>query len=335
MKKVKLFSFALAALMLGACSSEDVIDNGGQPQWNDKGKGYINLAIQLPTQPGTRANDNFDDGTPAEYEVKDATLILFVDNKVNSAYEMNLNFSMDGTSDNITTTAKITQEINKVEGSEPAPTIQALVVLNRNNAFTVDGSDLTVGGQSMKDKTLTELNQAVSDAIGSSNWHSDGLLMSNAVMANVAGGANVPTSANVVGPLVNIDGDAIYSTKAEADANPAATIYVERAEAKVTLTAGNGTVTDGSDFEYTILGWALDNTNMTGKLVRDVAAFDTWKVYAATSVQTNPYRFIGSAPFQMVCTVFIGAMIITIQAWLLAIPALRPLAVHMLLLTMA
>lgn len=31
MKKVKLFSFALAALMLGACSSEDVIDNGGQP----------------------------------------------------------------------------------------------------------------------------------------------------------------------------------------------------------------------------------------------------------------------------------------------------------------
>lgn len=30
MKKVKLFSFALAALMLGACTNEDVIDNGGQ-----------------------------------------------------------------------------------------------------------------------------------------------------------------------------------------------------------------------------------------------------------------------------------------------------------------
>ena len=40
MKKVKLFSFALAALMLGACSSEDVIDNGGQPQWNDKVRLY-------------------------------------------------------------------------------------------------------------------------------------------------------------------------------------------------------------------------------------------------------------------------------------------------------
>ena len=128
MKKVKLFSFALAALMLGACSSEDGIDNGGQPQWNDKGKGYINLAIQLPTQPGTRANDNFDDGTPAEYEVKDATLILFVNDVVNSAYNMDLNFSPEGTTtDNITTTAKITQEINSVSGD-----IKALVVLNNN-----------------------------------------------------------------------------------------------------------------------------------------------------------------------------------------------------------
>lgn len=139
MKKVKLFSFALAALMLGACSSEDGIDNGGQPQWNDKGKGYINLAIQLPTQPGTRANDNFDDGTPAEYEVKDATLILFVkgtsDNefKVNSAYKMDLNFSPEGTTtDNITTTAKITQEINSVSGD-----IKALVVLNNNGLLSI------------------------------------------------------------------------------------------------------------------------------------------------------------------------------------------------------
>ena len=93
MNKFRLLPIALTALVLGSCSSEDVIDNGGQPQWNDKGKGYINLAIQLPTQPSTRANDNFDDGTPAEYEVKDATLILFVNDVVNSAYNMDLNFS--------------------------------------------------------------------------------------------------------------------------------------------------------------------------------------------------------------------------------------------------
>lgn len=300
MKKVKLFSFALAALMLGACSSEDVIDNGGQPQWNSQGKGYINLAIQLPTQPSTRAaNDKFDDGTPSEYDVKNATLILFVDNKVNSAYDMKLNFSMDGNSDNITTTAKITQMINKISSTEEQqPKIEALVVLNNNGVFTVSGdNDLQVGGSPMKDKSLADLNQAVSNAIGTNySWHENGLLMSNAVMSNTAGGSSVPTDAEVVGPLVPIDATDIYRTKAEADVNPAATIYVDRAEAKVTMTAADGTVTDGSTFEYKILGWALDNTNKTNKLVRDVTDFNTWSTYrSALSKDENPYRFIGSS----------------------------------------
>ena len=82
MKNVKLFSMALAALMLGACSSDEVATDNSQngPQWTADGKGYINLAINLPTQPSTRAWDegsNLDDGTPTEYDVKDATLILF------------------------------------------------------------------------------------------------------------------------------------------------------------------------------------------------------------------------------------------------------------------
>lgn len=290
MKKVKLFSFALAALMLGACSSEDVIDNGGQPQWNDKGKGYINLAIQLPTQPGTRANDNFDDGTPAEYEVKDATLILFVNDVVNSAYNMDLNFSPEGTTtDNITTTAKITQEINSVSGD-----IKALVVLNNNGLLSIaEGGILNVNGDVATGKSLSDLNDAVKTAIGTDySWHDDGLLMSNAIMADAQGGTVDPTSANVVEPLVTIDGSKIFKTKAEADANPAATIYVERAEAKVTVKNGaNGTVTDGSGLTYTIDGWALDNTNQTNKLVRDVTDFTTWKAFKAT--RSTDYRFIG------------------------------------------
>lgn len=276
MKKVKLFSFALAALMLGACSSEDVIDNGGQPQWNDKGKGYINLAIQLPTQPSTRANDNFDDGTPAEYEVKDATLILFVNDVVNSAYNMDLNFSPEGTTtDNITTTAKITQEINSVSGD-----IKALVVLNNNGLLSIEeGGILNVNGAAATGKSLSELNNAVKTAIGTDySWHDDGLLMSNAIMADAQGGTVDPTSANVVEPLVTIDGST--------------TIYVERAEAKVTVKNGaNGTVTDGSGLTYTIDGWALDNTNQTNKLVRDVTDFNTWKAYKAT--RSTDYRFIG------------------------------------------
>lgn len=293
MNKFRLLPIALTALVLGSCSSEDVIDNGGQPQWNDKGKGYINLAIQLPTQPSTRANDVFEDGTAAEYEVKNATLILFVNDEVNSAYNMDLNFSPDGnTKDNITTTAKITQEINSVSGD-----IKALVVLNHNGLLSIaEGGVLNVNGATATGKSLSGLNDAVKTAIGTDySWHDDGLLMSNAIMADAQGGTGGtvdPTSANVVEPLVTIDGSKIFKTKAEADANPAATIYVERAEAKVTVKNGaNGTVTDGSDLTYTIDGWALDNTNQTNKLVRDVTEFDTWKAFKAT--RSTDYRFIG------------------------------------------
>ena len=83
MKKKYLFSMAAAAMMLAACSSEDVVapaTNGGA-QWNAEGQGYISLAINLPTQPQmTKAfsgNEVLDDGTPEEYDVNDATLILF------------------------------------------------------------------------------------------------------------------------------------------------------------------------------------------------------------------------------------------------------------------
>lgn len=216
MKKLNLFSFALAALMLGACSNEfDEAGNGQGIDWNANGKGYVNLAIQLPTQPNTRANDNFDDGTPAEYEVNNATLILFVkgqsddDYKVNSAYNMNLNFSPEGsTTDNITTTAKITQEINSVSGD-----IKALVVLNNNGLFSIaEGGILNVNGAPATGKSLSELNDAVKTAIGTDySWHDDGLLMSNAIMADAQGGTVDPTSANVVEPLVTIDGSKIYN----------------------------------------------------------------------------------------------------------------------------
>ena len=67
MKKTKLFALAFAALALGACSSDDVVEQKSQAQWTPEGQGYINLAINLPTQAGSRANDNFDDGTIEEY----------------------------------------------------------------------------------------------------------------------------------------------------------------------------------------------------------------------------------------------------------------------------
>lgn len=293
MKKYKFFALAFAALTLGACSSDDVVDEQRGPEWNAEGQGYINLAINLPSQPASRANDEYDDGTPEEYDVKDATLILFSNGVVNSAYSMDLNFAgSDPANDNITTTARITQQINSMTG-----TIEALVVLNNNGVFTVgEKGALTVGESTAIGMSLDKLNKAISDNIGTNrNWHNNGFLMSNAVLATAPGGANASTGSAKT--LVPIDATKIYKTEAEASNNPAANIYVERAEAKVTVTNNlSGTTTDGSNMAYTIDGWCLDNTNNTSKLVRTVSGFEDWKGYASNAV-TAPedlYRFVGS-----------------------------------------
>ena len=84
MKKTLLFSVALAGLMLGSCSSSDDLNGGGNNTGsNQSGDGYVAFNINLPTQSGSSSraggseNDQFDDGTPNEYAVNDATLLIF------------------------------------------------------------------------------------------------------------------------------------------------------------------------------------------------------------------------------------------------------------------
>lgn len=303
MKNLKIFSIALAALMLGACSNDEVVQDGGSdPVWNSDGKGYVSFSIQLPTQPNTRAwedNEHFDDGTPSEYKVENATLILFTGadgvEKVHSAYELHPNFSPKGSAtDQITTTAKITQEINKIDKTTP---IKALVVLNHNDLFKVaDGGDLQVSGVSYVGKTLEDLNQGLKALKTDFSWHKAGLLMSNAVMADKQGGTVAPSDAKIVGPLVTIDGDKIRPTRAEADANPAATIYVERAEAKVTVNSGNINETTVSKMPFEIVGWVLDNTSKKNYLTRQTIGFDNWKSYTSELLAggAKDYRMVGN-----------------------------------------
>ncbi len=303
MKNLKIFSIALAALMFGACSNDEVVQDGGSdPVWNSDGKGYVSFSIQLPTQPNTRAWDDgshFDDGTPSEYKVENATLILFTGadgvEKVHSAYELHPNFSPKGSAtDQITTTAKITQEINKIDKTTP---IKALVVLNHNDLFKVaDGGDLQVSGVSYVGKTLEDLNQGLKALKTDFSWHKAGLLMSNAVMADKQGGTVAPSDAKIVGPLVTIDGDKIRPTRAEADANPAATIYVERAEAKVTVNSGNINETTVSKMPFEIVGWVLDNTSKKNYLTRQTIGFDNWKSYTSELLAggAKDYRMVGN-----------------------------------------
>ena len=76
MKKKYLFPLAMAGLLLGACSNDDISEspNGGGTTTSPD-EGFVAVSINLPMVSGAsfRAqNDQFADGMDSEYEVKDA-----------------------------------------------------------------------------------------------------------------------------------------------------------------------------------------------------------------------------------------------------------------------
>lgn len=304
MKNVKLFSMALAALMLGACSSDEVAVNGGQEGTVTGGeKGYVNVAINLPTQPTSRANDVYDDGETYEYNVKDARLLLFTgtseaDAVYQGIYTIGTNFSTENPADdNITSQLKNTVEIVKPQttGSQK---IYAFVLLNAvtDGVLTTSGTtqaiagvDLTAGTTKFTD--IAYASTALDVAKIADTQNSGSFLMSNAPLFTAQGGVTAPTSGAVT-VLSEINPNNIYTTSTEAAANPAASIYVERAVAKVTVN-DNTTTPAAGELNAIVMGWTLDITNKNSYLVRNTSTADWWQ-YCATGM--NDYRFVGSVP---------------------------------------
>ena len=268
--------------MLGSCSSSDDL-NGGNTPANQDGNGYVSLSLNLPTRSGSMsraANDNFDDGLVDEYAVKNGTLLLFEGTDEATAtfagaYTLkNLSMNLVGTTtDNITTTTKITQKINNGL-STGTNNFYAIVVLNDNGTLTVDNTYATLkvnGVDFPSTKKISDL-QSLELTKNASDFNSTGFLMMNAPLSNVVGGGSEPTSATV-SVASKIDKDHIYATEALAKANSSATIYVERALAKVGVTASKatGNLEDAATVSYTVKGWVLDNTNKKTYYLRNTS----------------------------------------------------------------
>lgn len=334
----------IGTLLLGtfaACTDNDAItENGGSGAGNTTGESYVSLAINLPTQgSGSRAaNDKFDDGLPQEYKVKDATLVLFEGTSettatLSSAYKLNLNWLMQGgTTDNITTTAKIVQKVKSPSAENN--NYYALVILNMGGGLsvqtpTIQSTDAelkaaecvlvlneTVLGNTTTMKDLLE--KTASGATFEKNpFINDGyIFMCNAPLNNVAGSTvagstsdSNPAVDNDITWLPEIDAKKIYSTRAAAEANPATTVNVERAVAKVTVSGNTkgeltGPKAKADQLSYEVVGWTLDCTNMTSYIVHNLgvsANEDTQKWYNPSwleyySFSNNIYRFVGGAP---------------------------------------
>lgn len=295
--------------MLGSCSSSDDLNGGGNTGSNQSGDGYVSLSLNLPTRSGSMSraeNDIFKDGLADEYAVKDGTLILFegaseADATFAGAYVLkNLSMNLVGTTtDNITTTTKITQKINNGLSSG-TDNFYAVVVLNNNGTLAVDGSNATlkVNGEDFPStKKISDL-QNLELTKNASEFNTTGFLMMNAPLANAAGGTNDPSSATI-SVASKIDKDHIYATEALAKANSSASIYVERALAKVDVTASKatGNLDDAPTVSYSVEGWVLDNTNKKTYYLRNTSNSSDWlKLKTTSTVPTKPYRFVGDDP---------------------------------------
>ena len=327
--KKKFFPVALMALAIGfnACSSDDVVNTNGDVVSGNVAVlegGYVKMAINMPSQPSGRAsnsnNDNFDDGLPKEFEVKDATLILFAGDGANedeaifhSAYNLDkISLAKEGAQ--ITSTMRIVKPVNS-DDYKDKNTLYAYVILNKNNCVTLGSTatDLKLNLKlpsspttptptiptSMTGVKFGQFRQALVEG-GESDLKNNGFLMNNAPLSRTADSQEYYQGE--VKTLVKIDGH-VYKTKAEADASDANEIFVERALAKVTMQYNNKTgelsAADATIYgkksnkvAYEIKGWALNVTNKKSFLGRDYDA--AWNGTKLTISGNASYRFVGS-----------------------------------------
>lgn len=289
-----------SALAFSACSSDDVAENGAKDIATLTDGGYVKMNIKLPSRAASafKTNVDFNDGLAAEYEVKDATLILFQGNdeataRFHSAYMLSTGFNTDGTTTNqVTSTERLTKSVN---GETVGDNLYALVVLNKNNVIApqanhtlkVNGNDF-YGNFAELQKTIVGGNVTA--------FNKTGFFMTNAPLADKQGGIADPTGAGIT-TLVKIN-NAVYSTQTAAENSPAADIYVERGVAKVTMhSKAKTTLTDKvyqdsmNTVSYTIDAWGLDITNNTSYFSRVPST--TWNSLKSDYATPASYRFIG------------------------------------------
>lgn len=272
MRLKNLFGMAAMLALAASCSENELGESGGTGA-NENGPHYATFTIKLPTTNGTRADGKptYDDGTPNEYAVNNATLLVFrgeagekeADAEFVESMELGDMKPWTGVDDDpnvITTEANITAKLNNFESSYTG-NYYAVIMLNNNMTGSNKKVKLPVNGN-----TFSQWQKA--NVINSMTSEVNGFYMANAVKVN---GTTTST-------LVTIDKNKV--TTNESAAQSAATIYVERGVAKVTMTAFSEMDVKGlTGDKVTITAWDLDVTNKKSYPVHNVDNYDAYGDY--------------------------------------------------------
>lgn len=317
MKKIYLPLALAATLALGACSSDNVVDNGGSNPIDLSKGGFVKMSLNLPTDNnrGSRAelNDTLKDGLANEYGIKNAYLVLFEGGDdenaatIKGAYALsNSDFEAVGdTPNHVTLTKRIAFANDTKKPSDSSKHIYALVVLNNNGLFTVDGNQLKFDTNVTTGEYATTANFAnFSKVIASTSIDgktpfaadvaTNGIFMTNAPLCTKHGGNADPGTDAVIKTLADVTSN-IYTTEAEAKSKPAAEIYVERAVAKVTVQDKNDKLVANQKISYKLYSWVVDNTNKKSYIVRQYD--NKWnKLYSDKAAEASKYRFVWDTP---------------------------------------
>lgn len=323
MKKIYLPLALAATLALGACSSDNVIDNGGSSPIDLSKGGFVKMSLNLPTDNNRGSRAELKDGLASEYGIKNAYLVLFegdADNEgaatIRGAYKLDSDdFENVGDDPNHVTLTKRIAFANNTKPSDSNKHIYALVVLNNNGLFTVDGtshelafaSNVTTGEYTTT-KNFVNFSKAIAStsANGETPFAADvtnnGIFMTNAPLCTKPGGATEPGADAKIKTLADVTNN-IYTTEAEAKSKPAAEIYVERAVAKVTVqqgTEGKLEANKGntaSEISYKLYNWVVDNTNKKSYIVRQYdKSWNSINSNKVTAADASKFRFVWDKP---------------------------------------
>ena len=267
-----LFGMAAMLALAASCSENELGESGGTGA-NENGPHYATFTIKLPTTNGTRADGEptYDDGTADEYAVNNATLLVFrgktgekeADAEFVESVELGDMKPWTGVNDDpnvITTEANITAKLNNFESSYTG-NYYAVIMLNNNMTGSNKKVKLPANGNTFSDWQKANVINSMASEV-------NGFYMANAMKVN---GTTTST-------LVTIDKKKV--TTNESAAQSAATIYVERGVAKVTMTAFSEMDVKGlTGDKVTITAWDLDVTNKKSYPVHNVDNYDSYGDY--------------------------------------------------------